>query len=108
MQRSLNFVAELSPYFSSRYDVMDDPLQRQASDIRLDGRLGIESPNKHWALELIGKNLTDRQIIQIVAGTSLAPGTRYVTLLYYIASCKAQRATEQERFHAIANPQREC
>jgi hypothetical protein len=77
---SLNFLAEVSPYFSSRYDMMDDPLEHQASYIRLDGRLGIESPDKLWTLELIGKNLTDRQIIQIVAGTSLAPGTRYVTV----------------------------
>jgi iron complex outermembrane recepter protein len=80
LPRSLNFIAEVSPYFSSRHDTMDDPLQHQASYIRLDGRLGIESPDKHWTLELIGKNLTDRQIIQIIAGISLAPGTRYVSV----------------------------
>jgi iron complex outermembrane receptor protein len=80
LPRSLNFIAEVNPYFSSRYDMMDDPLGHQTSYIRLDGRIGIESPDEHWTLEFIGKNLTDRQIIQIVAGTSLAPGTRYVTV----------------------------
>jgi iron complex outermembrane receptor protein len=80
LPRSLNFIAEVSPYFSSRYDMMDDPLQHQPSFIRLDGRLGIESQDNHWTLELIGKNLTDRQIMQVVAGTALAKGTRYVTV----------------------------
>jgi hypothetical protein len=30
LPHSLNFIAEVSPYFSSRYDMMDDPLQHQA------------------------------------------------------------------------------
>jgi len=80
LPRSLNFIAEVSPYFSSRYDMIDDPLRHQASYIRLDGRLGIESQDNHWTLELIGKNLTGQQIMQVVSGTALAVGTRYVTV----------------------------
>jgi len=30
--------------------------------MRLDGRLSLEQPGGRWALDLIGKNLTDRII----------------------------------------------
>jgi hypothetical protein len=30
---------------------------------RLDGRLTFESPGGRWAIDLIGKNLTDRIIV---------------------------------------------
>jgi outer membrane receptor protein involved in Fe transport len=79
MPGSLTFIAEVSSYFSSRYDINDDPLQHSSGYTRLDGRLGLASQDNHWSLDLIGTNLTDRRILQSASGTSLAKGTRYVT-----------------------------
>jgi len=48
-----------SPYFLSS---TDDSLLRQGSYARLDGRLTLESASGRWAIDIIGKNLTDRII----------------------------------------------
>lgn len=55
------FTTELSSYFSSSYDVggIDDPLVRTDSYTRLDARVSLESPDRRWAFDVIGKNLTD-------------------------------------------------
>ena len=56
------FSTSVSPYFTSSYND-SDPFARQAGYVRLDGRLTIEKPDGRWAVDLIGKNLTDRQIL---------------------------------------------
>jgi outer membrane receptor protein involved in Fe transport len=60
------FATELSPYFTSSYwggTGPDDVIPKTASYIRLDARVGLESPDRRWAVDLIGKNLTDRIIV---------------------------------------------
>jgi outer membrane receptor protein involved in Fe transport len=60
------FDTELSPYFTSSYwggTGPDDVIPKTASYIRLDARIGLESPDRRWAVDLIGKNLTDRIIV---------------------------------------------
>jgi outer membrane receptor protein involved in Fe transport len=60
------FTTELSPYFSTGYHVIfliDKQFFWQDPYVRLDGRLGFESVDDHWSVDLIGKNLTDRTII---------------------------------------------
>jgi iron complex outermembrane receptor protein len=60
-------VIETSPYFTSGYFLAgagtDDPFEYQGSYVRLDARLGLESADKHWNIDLIGKNLTSRTIL---------------------------------------------
>jgi hypothetical protein len=61
------FTTELSPFFSSSqylaYSQGADPFFRSNSYVRLDARLTLETPNGRWAVDLIGKNLTDRDIV---------------------------------------------
>jgi outer membrane receptor protein involved in Fe transport len=59
------FTTDLSPFFSSSYNLDRDnffPLGTPAY-VRLDGGLTLDTPDGHWAIDLIGKNLTDRIII---------------------------------------------
>jgi len=57
----------LSPFFTSKYNSSnfygDQYIRGTDSYVRLDARFGIESPDAHWAVDLIGKNLTDRVIV---------------------------------------------
>jgi iron complex outermembrane recepter protein len=57
------FITQASPYFSSRYFIQSgDPFYIVDAYTRLDGRVSLESPDGHWAVDIIGKNLTDRII----------------------------------------------
>ena len=60
------FIMDLSPFFTSSYYLLasEDYEGRQPGYMRLDARLSFESPDRHWAVDLIGKNLTNRQILQ--------------------------------------------
>jgi outer membrane receptor protein involved in Fe transport len=61
------FTAVLNPYFTSRYNstamLGDKFFAGTAGYVRLDARLVLESPDDHWAVDLIGKNLTDRTVV---------------------------------------------
>jgi iron complex outermembrane receptor protein len=62
-----SIVLEGTPYFTSGYFLTgagtDDPFEYQGSYVRLDARVGLNSPDNHWNIDLIGKNLTDRTIL---------------------------------------------
>ena len=59
--------AELTPYYSASYFLQggasDDPFAHQRAYVRLDARVTFESIPGHWAIDIIGKNLTDRVIL---------------------------------------------
>lgn len=62
-------ICEVSPYFTSRYNLADIAevvdgrfLFGQRGYVRLDARIGYERDEGRWTLELIGRNLTDRII----------------------------------------------
>jgi iron complex outermembrane receptor protein len=60
------FITELRPYFTTSYWTSlgwDDVIPEAPGYVRLDARLSLESPDRHWALDLIGKNMTDRAIV---------------------------------------------
>jgi len=69
LARDYRVTGELTPYFTSSYFLggasasTDDPLGMQHGYVRLDARLALESPDGHWIVDLIGKNLTGRIII---------------------------------------------
>ena len=68
---TFRFTAELSPYLTSTYYTNaangNDSFFHVGGYVRLDGRLSLETPDQRWALDLIGKNLTDRVIV-VTAG----------------------------------------
>jgi outer membrane receptor protein involved in Fe transport len=58
------FSSQLSPYYTSSYNPDAGGLYRPLGNyVRLDGRLTLETPDGRWALDVIGKNLTDRVIL---------------------------------------------
>jgi iron complex outermembrane recepter protein len=65
------FITKLDPYFTSSFYADgangDDPVFRIGGYVRLDGTMTLEAPGGHWALDLIGKNLTDRVIVDAIA-----------------------------------------
>jgi iron complex outermembrane receptor protein len=68
---------ELMAYGSSRYflDGTDDPTVAQSSYVRLDGRLSLEKSDGRWAVDLIGKNLTDRDVLSFAQAMPLSLGS---------------------------------
>jgi iron complex outermembrane receptor protein len=68
---------ELTTIFSSGYFLTgnDDPTLRQSAYARLDVRLSLEDVNQQWALDLIGKNLTDQNVITFGIIWPSSPGS---------------------------------
>ncbi len=68
--------AEVSPFFSSAYYVLpaEDPA-KQGSYVRWDTRLSLQSPGDRWSIDLIGKNLTDKQVLGFGTIMPTAVGT---------------------------------
>ena len=55
---------ELMSYFTSSYNDDPDGLFRGLGNyVRLDAKLTLAQPDRRWAVDLIGKNLTDRTIL---------------------------------------------
>ncbi|HEY6970160.1 MAG TPA: hypothetical protein VJA94_13215, partial [Candidatus Angelobacter sp.] len=81
---TFQLTTEISTMFSSSYflDGNDNPLLRQGSYARLDARLSLEATNESWALDLIAKNLTDRNILTF--------GTEWPTALGSTLAAKQQ------------------
>jgi len=72
---------ELSSYFSSSYFMQtgtDDPLHQQPTYGRLDGRVTLDLPGRRWAIDLIGKNLTDHRIRNFSTNQPTALGSREI------------------------------
>lgn len=62
-----NLVAELTPFYTTSYFVGNDaadPYFRQKSYMRLDGRISLKNDPNNWSIDLIGRNLTDKNIFQ--------------------------------------------
>jgi len=78
------FSVEVIPYFSSSYYLheTDEPEFQQLGYVRLDARLGLETPDSRWGVDVIGKNLTDRTIISSFGSpyTAAKEETRNVAL----------------------------
>jgi outer membrane receptor protein involved in Fe transport len=98
--RRYRFTAELSGYFSTTYNYAnngtDDPLLDQAGYVRLDSRLSLETPDRRWALDVIGKNLTDRIIIAGGTGGTSLPSSLGSLLL---RKDQGRNVAVQVRYH---------
>jgi iron complex outermembrane receptor protein len=88
--------ADLSPYFTSAYFLLaseDVPQGRQSGYVRLDARLTLETPDRHWAFDLIGKNLNNREILNF---STIAPTS---TGSYFVAKDAGANVAVQARYH---------
>jgi iron complex outermembrane receptor protein len=54
-------------HFAGAYGNANDRFYQQAGYLRLDGRLSLESADGHWSFDIIGKNLTNRIILETVS-----------------------------------------
>jgi outer membrane receptor protein involved in Fe transport len=66
----------LTPIFTSSYynsNGTDDPLFRIPGSVRLDGKLTLDNPTERWAVDLIGRNLTDK-VIPLSIGSNTTQG----------------------------------
>lgn len=62
-----SFIAEVTPYFTSSYFVGNDsadPYFFQKKYMRVDGRISLKNNVHNWSVDLIGRNLTDKNIFQ--------------------------------------------
>ncbi len=65
LPRGFRVSANVTPFLESSYynsNGTDDPLTLIKGHLRLDGTLTLESTSQHWAVDLIGKNLTNAVI----------------------------------------------
>ena len=72
---SFELTTEASAYFSSSF-LQDSLNQWFGSYVRLDGRISLESPGGRWSVDLIGQNLTDRNIVFFQGPLPASPGAR--------------------------------
>jgi iron complex outermembrane receptor protein len=85
LPREYRLTASASGIYSSSYyyanNGTDDDLLKQGGYGRLDSQLTLESRDRRWALDLIGKNLTDRIIVEGGTGGTSLPTSLGSTLL---------------------------
>jgi outer membrane receptor protein involved in Fe transport len=56
----------------------DDPTVEQRGYVRLDARLSLAAADEHWALDLIGKNLTNREVLTFAINWPTATGSTWL------------------------------
>lgn len=80
-----HFITEADVFGSTRYffgnNGTDDPEQMQPGYARTDGRLSLEGPDAHWAIDIVLKNLTDKRIVSGGAGGTSLPTSTGSTLM---------------------------
>jgi iron complex outermembrane receptor protein len=92
---NLKFTAALIPFFTSSYYVLssEDDASKQSEYVRLDARLTLETADGRWALDLIGKNMTDRRVITFATIAPTSPGS------YFVSQAEGSNYAAQIRFH---------
>jgi iron complex outermembrane recepter protein len=85
LPKDYKLTTEASALFSSSYfyanNGTDDDLLNQSGYARLDTRVSLETPDRRWAFDVIGKNLTDKIIIAGGTGGTSLPSSLGSTLL---------------------------
>ena len=69
---------DVSPYLTTGYFLAggeDDPFLHQPGYIRLDAKLTVDSPDRRWGFDIIGKNITDRTILLFGVGQPASLGS---------------------------------
>jgi outer membrane receptor protein involved in Fe transport len=76
-----HLTSEVTGYSSSRYFLSsgtDDPLLSQSAYVLLGARLAFEAPGNRWNVAIIGKNLTDRDVLTTGSALPTSLGTLIV------------------------------
>ena len=63
LPKGYQLTTALNPYVTSAYNNQDPYVVGTAGYLRLDGTLTLKSPDAHWSVDVIGKNLTNRVIV---------------------------------------------
>jgi outer membrane receptor protein involved in Fe transport len=76
MIASFQLTTELRGFYSSSYYLsgVDDDLLKQGSYTRLDARISLEQPGKGWGVDVVGKNLTDENILVLATPMATSLG----------------------------------
>jgi outer membrane receptor protein involved in Fe transport len=71
------FTGEVTAYYTDSYymDGSDDSTVRQTAFTRVDARLTLLWPDGRWALDVLGKNLTDRTVYSFSQAMPLSLGS---------------------------------
>jgi iron complex outermembrane recepter protein len=72
------FTSEAVGFCSAQYFLSsgtDDPLLSQGDYCRLDGRLVLEAPNSRWNVAVLGRNLTNRNILDMGSALPTSAGS---------------------------------
>lgn len=79
---TLELVSELDVFFTSDYNLRQDldPLHVQDDYAKLDGRITLRSTDGRWDLAVIGKNLTDEEIITFSTNMFTSNGSAIRTI----------------------------
>jgi iron complex outermembrane recepter protein len=95
LSNGMGWSLALMPYFTSSYYVLssEDAASRQPQYVRLDARLTLESRDGRWGLDLIGKNLTDQQVISFATIAPTSPGS------YFVSEEERRNVAIQVRYH---------
>jgi iron complex outermembrane recepter protein len=95
LPNGMKFTAALSPFFTSGYYLLasEDAAGHQPGYMQLDARLTLETSDGRWALDVIGKNLTDRQILTYSTIEPTSPGS------YLVSQAQGSNVAAQIRFH---------
>ena len=77
LPRRYRLTTEVSPYATSNYyqNILD---YWKGNYVRLDARVTLESPDRAWDVDIIGKNLTDRIIVEEQGMLDQVPIAGYV------------------------------
>ena len=64
---SMNFVGNVTAAYSDEYytDGTLDPAAEQDSYTRVSARLGLESSDGKWDVSVIGRNLTEEEVLDV-------------------------------------------
>ena len=76
MLGSYQLTTEVRGFVSSNFylSAQDDDLLRQDSYTRLDARISLEQPGKGWGVDIVGKNLTDENILVLATPMATSNG----------------------------------
>jgi iron complex outermembrane recepter protein len=85
LPRNFHFITEADVFASAHYffanNATNDPELVQPGYARVDGRFSLESPDQKWSVDILFKNVTDRQIVAGGSGGTALPTSTGSTLI---------------------------
>ena len=74
--RGMKLSVSADPYVSSSYIILPgEEATRQSSYVRWDAKISLSGPDDRWSLDVIGKNLNDKSILNFASAYPTSLGT---------------------------------